>query len=58
LPKGTRRHEKLYLSPEFNSSGAEGKKSVKEFITNLFDDFCGGGIIATGSGSDQAQIVF
>jgi hypothetical protein len=50
--------EKLYLSPEFNSSGTKGKKSVKEFITNLFDDFCGGGIIVTGSGSDQAQIVF
>ena len=50
--------DRLYLGPEFNSSNAEGRKLVKEFIENKFDA-CGGGIIATGSGgTNSLQIVF
>jgi hypothetical protein len=49
--------KKYYFSSEYNSNTAEGRATIMEYVSALFDT-CGGGIIASGTSTmSAAEIV-
>jgi hypothetical protein len=49
--------KKYYFSPEYNSNTADGRATIMEHVSALFDT-CGGGIITSGTSTmSAAEIV-